>query len=77
MEILCNNDNKLAKELLLNHVKMIIQRSYRIYYQFSGDWNDPKEKIHKENLQEIMRYVFEEAGFSKEEVEFETFLEPF
>lgn len=66
-----------VKKWFLNNTKLIIQRSYRIFYNFSGDWNDPVENEHNENLQEIMRYVFEEAGFSKEEVESETFLEPF
>ena len=71
------DDPDKVKKWFLNNTKLIIQRSYRIYYQFSGDWNDPVENEHKENLQEIMRYVFEEAGFSKKEVESETFLEPF
>ena len=72
-----NKDEKheKAKNWLILNTKLITQRSYRIINQFSRDWNDPKEKIHKEKLQKIMKYVFEGADFSKEEVK--TFLEPF
>lgn len=60
-----NNNDKLAKKFLLNHVKMIIQRSYRIFFKYQGNWNE--EEIHKKNVESIMRYIFEKTGIELEE----------
>lgn len=66
-----DKDNKIAKEWFLNNAKLIIQRSYRIQYKFSGDWNYQKEKEHVENVKSIMQYVFKQAGFTENEIEAE------
>lgn len=67
--VLIDDEFKLAKEFLANHVRMIIQRSYRIQYQFSKDWKDSAKD--EENVKSIMRYVFKQAGFNEKEIEAE------
>lgn len=54
---------------LLINTKLIIQRSYRIQYQFSKDWNDSAKD--EENVKSIMRYIFKQAGFTENEIEAE------
>ena len=54
---------------LLINTKLIIQRSYRIQYQFSKDWKDSAKD--EENVKSIMRYVFKQAGFNEKEIEAE------
>ena len=54
---------------LLINTKLIIQRSYRIQYQFSKDWKDSAKD--EENVKSIMRYVFKQAGFTENEIEAE------
>ena len=54
------NNNKLAKEFLINHVKVIIQRSYRIENEFHGDWKKEEE----DEVKEIFKEIFAQAGFN-------------
>ena len=49
----------------IENTKLIIQRSYRIVYQFSEDWNDSAKD--EENVKSIMQYVFKQAGFNETE----------
>ncbi len=60
MKNLQKNNNKLAKEFLINHVKVIIQRSYRIENKFHGDWKKEEE----DEVKEIIKEVFVRAGFN-------------
>ena len=60
MKNLQKNNNKLAKEFLINHVKVIIQRSYRIENKFHGDWKKEEE----EEVKEIFKDIFSRAGFN-------------
>ena len=60
MKNLQKNNNKLAKEFLINHVKVIIQRSYRIENKFHGDWKKEEEDEGKE----IFKEIFAQAGFN-------------
>ena len=53
LDILQANEHKLAKEFLINHVKVIIQRSYRIENEFHGDWKKEEEDEVKEIFKEI------------------------
>ena len=55
-------------EWFLNNTKLIIQRSYRIYTKFQGNWASENEK-HKKCVQRIFNKVFSEAGFSDEELQ--------
>lgn len=48
---------------LLINTKLIIQRSYRIQYKFTGKWNDSAKD--EENVKSIMQYVFKQAGFNE------------
>ncbi|EHI76649.1 hypothetical protein HMPREF9184_01294 [Streptococcus sp. oral taxon 058 str. F0407] len=54
------NNNKLAKEFLINHVKVIIQRSYRIENKFHGDWKKKEE----DEVKGIFKEIFAQAGFN-------------
>ena len=56
LHLLQENEHKLAKEFLLNHVKVIIQRSYRIENKFHGDWKKKEEDEVKE--------IFAQARFN-------------
>lgn len=49
----------------IENTKLIIQRSYRIVYQFSEDWNASAKD--EENVKSIMQYVFKQAGFNETE----------
>ena len=60
LDILQENEHKLAKEFLINHVKVIIQRSYRIENKFHGDW----KKKEKDEVKEIFKEIFAQAGFN-------------
>ena len=60
LDILQENEHKLAKEILINHVKVIIQRSYRIENKFHGDW----KKKEKDEVKEIFKEIFAQAGFN-------------
>lgn len=60
LDILQENEHKLAKEFLINHVKVIIQRSYRIENEFHGDWKKEEE----DEVKEIFKEVFAQAGFN-------------
>ena len=60
MKNLQKNNNKLAKEFLINHVKVIIQRSYRIENEFHGDWKKEEE----DEVKEIFKEIFAQAGFN-------------
>ena len=60
MKNLQKNNNKLAKEFLINHVKVIIQRSYRIENKFHGDWKKEEE----DEVKEIFKEIFAQAGFN-------------
>ena len=55
------------KNWFLNNAKLIIQRSYRIQYQFSKDWKGSAKD--EENVKSIMRYVFKQAGFTENDIE--------
>ena len=60
LDILQENEHKLAKEFLINHVKVIIQRSYRIENKFHGDWKKEEE----DEVKEIFKEIFAKAGFN-------------
>ena len=60
LDILQANEHKLAKEFLINHVKVIIQRSYRIENEFHGDWKKEEE----DEVKEIFKEIFAKAGFN-------------
>ncbi|WP_239668891.1 hypothetical protein [Streptococcus pseudopneumoniae] len=60
LHLLQENEHKLAKEFLINHVKVIIQRSYRIENEFHGDWKKEEE----DEVKEIIKEVFARAGFN-------------
>ena len=64
LDILQENEHKLAKEFLINHVKVIIQRSYRIENKFHGDW----KKKEKDEVKEIFKEIFAQAGFNGEQI---------
>ncbi len=59
-DILQENEHKLAKEFLINHVKVIIQRSYRIENEFHGDWKKKEE----DEVKGIFKEIFAQAGFN-------------
>lgn len=60
LHLLQENEYKLAKEFLINHVKVIIQRSYRIENKFHGDWKKEEE----DEVKEIFKEVFAQAEFN-------------
>lgn len=60
LHLLQENEHKLAKEFLINHVKVIIQRSYRIENEFHGDW----KKKEVDEVKEIFKEIFAQAGFN-------------
>ena len=60
LDRLQKNNKKLAKEFLINHVKVIIQRSYRIENKFHGDWKKEEE----DEVKEIFKEIFAQAGFN-------------
>ena len=60
LDRLQKNNNKLAKEFLINHVKVIIQRSYRIENEFHGNWKKEEE----DEVKEIFKEIFAKAGFN-------------
>ena len=64
MKNLQKNNNKLAKEFLINHVKVIIQRSYRIENKFHGDWKKKEE----DEVKEIFKEIFAQAGFNGKQI---------
>mgnify|MGYP000944665808 CR=1 FL=1 len=64
LHILQENEHKLAKEFLINHVKVIIQRSYRIENEFHGDWKKKEEY----EVKEIFKEIFAQAGFNGEQI---------
>lgn len=61
LEALKANNYILAKELLLNHIKLIIQRSYRIVNDYKDEWN----KDSFMNVKPIIKAVLEYAGMSE------------
>lgn len=60
LHLLQENEYKLAKEFLINHAKVIIQRSYRIENEFHGDWKKEEE----DEVKEIFKDIFSRAGFN-------------
>ena len=64
LHLLQENEHKLAKEFLINHVKVIIQRSYRIENEFHGDW----KKKEVDEVKEIFKEIFAQAGFNGEQI---------
>lgn len=60
LHLLQEIEYKLAKEFLINHVKVIIQRSYRIENKFHGDWKKEEE----DEVKEIFKEVFVQAEFN-------------
>lgn len=64
LDILQENEHKLAKEFLINHVKVIIQRSYRIENKFHGDW----KKKEKDEVKGIFKEIFAQAGFNVKQI---------
>jgi hypothetical protein len=64
LDILQENEHKLAKEFLINHVKVIIQRSYRIENKFHGDWKKKEE----DEVKEIFKEIFAQAGFNGKQI---------
>ena len=64
LDRLQKNNNKLAKEFLINHVKVIIQRSYRIENEFHGDWKKKEE----DEVKGIFKEIFAQAGFNGKQI---------
>ena len=64
LHLLQENEHKLAKEFLINHVKVIIQRSYRIENKFHGDWKKKEE----DEVKEIFKEIFAQAGFNGKQI---------
>ena len=64
LDRLQKNNKKLAKEFLINHVKVIIQRSYRIENKFHGDWKKEEE----DEVKEIFKEIFAQAGFNGKQI---------
>ena len=64
LDILQENEHKLAKEFLINHVKVIIQRSYRIENEFHGDWKKKEE----DEVKGIFKEIFAQAGFNGKQI---------
>ena len=64
LHLLQENEHKLAKEFLLNHVKVIIQRSYRIENKFHGDW----KKKEGDEVKEIFKEIFAQARFNGKQI---------
>ena len=60
LHLLQENEHKLAKEFLLNHVKVIIQRSYRIENKFHGDW--------KKKEGDEVKEIFAQARFNGKQI---------
>ena len=65
LDRLQKNNNKLAKEFLINHVKVIIQRSYRIENEFHGDWKKKEE----DEVKGIFKEIFAQAGFNGKQID--------
>ena len=65
LDRLQKNNNKLAKEFLINHVKVIIQRSYRIENEFHGDWKKKEE----DEVKGIFKEIFAKAGFNGKQID--------
>ena len=65
LDILQANEHKLAKEFLINHVKVIIQRSYQIENEFRGDWKKKEEN----EVKEIFKEIFAQAGFNDKQID--------
>ena len=65
LDILQENEHKLAKEFLINHVKVIIQRSYRIENEFHGDWKKKEE----DEVKGIFKEIFVQAGFNDKQID--------
>ena len=65
LDRLQKNNNKLAKEFLINHVKVIIQRSYRIENEFHGDWKKKEE----DEVKGIFKEIFVQAGFNDKQID--------
>lgn len=65
LDRLQKNNKKLAKEFLINHVKVIIQRSYRIENKFHGDWKKEEE----DEVKEIFKEIFAQAGFNGKQID--------
>lgn len=65
LDILQENEHKLAKEFLINHVKVIIQRSYRIENEFHGDWKKKEEN----EIKEIFKEIFAQAEFNDKQID--------
>ena len=70
VDILTEYNYALAKQLLLNHVKLIIQRSYRIENQFKGEWSGT---THEKCVKDIIKTIFSEAGFSEDKIDITLF----
>ena len=64
LDILQANEHKLAKEFLINHAKVIIQRSYRIENEFHGDWKKKEE----DEVKGIFKEIFAQAGFNGKQI---------
>ena len=64
LDRLQKNNNKLAKEFLINHVKVIIQRSYRIENEFHGDWKKKEE----DEVKGIFKEIYAQAGFNGKQI---------
>ena len=64
LHLLQENEYKLAKEFLINHVKVIIQRSYRIENEFHGDWKKKEE----DEVKGIFKEIFAQAGFNGKQI---------
>lgn len=58
-----SDKEKLNEEWFLDIIKIIVQRSYRIEYKVQEQYNDKQ----KEDLQNILKYLFKECGILQTE----------
>lgn len=59
-------DEKVAVNWLITNTKLIVQRSYRILFDFKEDWD--KSTKDKKNVLSIMEYVYNQAGVKEENI---------
>lgn len=60
LESISDEKEKNCIQWFLVNTKIIIQRSYRIVFDFKGDWDS--SLTDKENVETLIEYVFQNAG---------------
>lgn len=59
-------EEKVAVNWLILNIKLIVQRSYRILFDFKEDWD--KSPNDKENVLSIIKYIYEQAGVKEGQI---------